>query len=235
MNAARGGVVVSCEHATNRVPAALRGAFGGAREALAGHRGWDPGSLEIATAIAGELAAPLVVGRVSRLVVDCNRSATHPRVFSEWTKALDASAQAALLTRWHEPHRAAVERLVAGAIDRCGACAHISVHTFTPVLDGKTRTMDVGLLYDPSRPSERALADGWQRAIGRVAPALVVRRNAPYKGVSDGLCTSLRRRFGPEAYAGIELEVNQRLLNRRAATQRIADQMAKSLAGALAD
>jgi len=217
------------------VPAALRAAFGGAREALASHRRWDLGSLEIAAAIAGELAAPLVVGRVSRLVVDCNRSATHPRVFSEWTKALDAPARTALLARWHAPHRARVEELVTGAIGRGGACAHISVHTFTPTLDGKARPMDVGLLYDPSRAQERDLARAWRAAMRRVAPALVVRSNAPYRGVSDGLCTALRRRFGPKGYVGVELEVNQRLLNRRAATVQIADQMAESLAAALAD
>jgi hypothetical protein len=41
------------------------------------------------------------------------------------------------------------------------------------------------------------------------APALAVRRNYPYLGKNDGLTTSLRRRFEPAAYVGVEIEINQ--------------------------
>ena len=37
-----------------------------------------------------------------------------------------------------------------------------------------------------------------------------VRFNYPYAGRADGLTTALRRRFPDAAYAGIELEINQR-------------------------
>jgi predicted N-formylglutamate amidohydrolase len=229
------GVVISCEHATNRVPAALRPAFRGAHQALRSHRGWDPGSVEVGCAMAGELAAPLLLTRVSRLVVDGNRSATHPRVFSEWTRTLPAEERASLLERWHTPHRDAVERTVVEATARAGACLHISVHSFTPVLDGKTRPMDIGLLFDPGRPAEKAVAAAWRGAILASAPDLVVHFNAPYKGVSDGLCTTLRAGFGPLRYAGIELEVNQRLVGTKAGTAQVADLCAASLGAALAD
>ena len=33
---------------------------------------------------------------------------------------------------------------------------HVAVHSFTPVLHGERRNADVGLLYDPARPRERA-------------------------------------------------------------------------------
>jgi hypothetical protein len=42
------------------------------------------------------------------------------------------------------------------------------------------------------------------------APAFRVRRNYPYLGGSDSLVTHLRRVHGERAYAGVELEVNQR-------------------------
>ncbi|MFG0273469.1 MAG: N-formylglutamate amidohydrolase [Phycisphaerales bacterium] len=229
------GVVISCEHATNRVPGDLRAAFRGARAALASHRGWDPGSVEVGCALAGELAAPLLVSRVSRLVVDCNRSPAHPRVFSEWSKALPAAERDALLRRWHGPHRDAVERAVVEATARAGACLHISVHSFTPTLDGRTRPMDIGLLFDPGRPAEKAFAITWRRALLATEPEWVVHFNGPYKGVSDGLCTSLRGRFGPLRYAGVELEVNQRLVGTRGALGRVADACAASIRAALAD
>lgn len=223
------GVVVSCEHATHRVPPELRRTFTGAGGVLRSHRGWDTGSLEIACAIAGELAAALAPARVSRLVVDCNRSPAHPRVFSEWTRPLPEARREALLARWHAPHRATVERLALDASSRAGACAHISVHSFVPVLGGKARAMDIGLLFDPRRPGEKALAASWRAAILRAAPSLIVHFNAPYRGVSDGLTTHLRTRFGAMRYAGVELEVNQRVLGPRGATGRIADLLAAAL------
>jgi hypothetical protein len=72
------------------------------------------------------------------------------------------------------------------------------------------RTADVGLLYDPARPSEVALSMRWQEALRVHAPGLRVRRNYPYAGWNDGLTTYLRTRFGDRRYSGIELEVNQR-------------------------
>jgi hypothetical protein len=50
----------------------------------------------------------------------------------------------------------------------------------------------------------------WQEALRRRERSLVVRRNYPYRGVSDGLPTHLRRRFRERCYAGVELEVNQK-------------------------
>jgi hypothetical protein len=38
-----------------------------------------------------------------------------------------------------------------------------------------------------------------------------VRRNYPYRGVSDCLVTTLRRHFRDERYLGVEIEVNQKL------------------------
>jgi hypothetical protein len=53
----------------------------------------------------------------------------------------------------------------------------------------------------------------WQASLAAIAPALRVRRNYPYAGKADGLTSHLRRRFAPGAYVGIELEVNQRIVN----------------------
>ena len=37
-----------------------------------------------------------------------------------------------------------------------------------------------------------------------------LRRNYPYRGVSDALVTHLRRRYGGRGYVGMELEINQK-------------------------
>jgi predicted N-formylglutamate amidohydrolase len=99
---------------------------------------------------------------------------------------------------------------------------HISVHTFTPVLHGVTRNADIGLLYDPSRKSEKQFAELWGAklsALGRV------RNNYPYKGTNDGHTTALRRIFKQEVYLGIELEVNQTMTKRRGNASAVAESL----------
>jgi predicted N-formylglutamate amidohydrolase len=83
------------------------------------------------------------------------------------------------------------------------------VHSFTPVLDGRVRDVDVGFLYDPSRTPERDFVTAWIAALRERDPTLRLRRNQPYRGTSDGLTTSLRQRFDATRYLGIELEISQ--------------------------
>lgn len=206
----RRALVVSCEHGGNRIPRPWAGRLVVPAEVLASHRGHDPGSVTVARVLAGWAEGAPIVNTVTRLLVDANRSRGHRGLHSEFARALpDALRRRAVETVW-APHREAVEAACAAAIEAHGAVLHVSSHSFTPVLDGEVRDVDVGLLYDPSSPLERTLAEGWSRALAALRPDLRVRRNAPYRGVSDGLTRSLRRALGTERYAGIELEVSQR-------------------------
>lgn len=203
-------LIVTAEHGGNRVPADCRSLFQGREELLASHRGWDPGTAGLARALARRLGATLFVAEVTRLVVDLNRSPSHPKVFSEITRPLPKRRRRALLAEHHEPHRARVAAHVTGLLEQGERVLHLGVHSFTPVLSGVARRADLALLYDPARRRERALADEWSGALRTLLPTATVRRNHPYRGASDGLTTSFRRRFAPACYLGIEIEVNQR-------------------------
>ncbi len=61
-----------------------------------------------------------------------------------------------------------------------------------------------------------------------------MRRNYPYLGTADGHTTQARRIFPANAYLGIELELNQRLLDRPAGTRRFQRQVAAGIASCLA-
>lgn len=209
-------VVVTCEHATNAVPREHAGVFEGARRVLAGHEGWDPGALELARALARAFGAPLHSGSVSRLLVELNRSPGNPKVFSRFVRKLPPAERDALFARYFEPYHAEVRRLVAAELagrDGEGAerlpILHLSVHSFTPVFNGRTRDVDVGLLYDPARVRELELVTHWQFALRAAEPGWRVRRNRPYRGDADGLTTLLRAEFAPDDYLGLELEVSQ--------------------------
>jgi predicted N-formylglutamate amidohydrolase len=205
-------LIVSCEHGGNRIPPAYRQFFQADedRAMLATHRGFDAGALAMARDLAGRLAAPLVSSTVSRLLVDLNRSLTHPKVHSPGVRAAPAAVRGKIAGQHYRPYRAAVEDLVKAGVGRGSRVVHVSCHSFTPALNGVVRNCDVGLLYDPARPGEADLCRRWQAAIQAAAPHLRVRRNYPYAGKNDGLTTSLRRRFPADAYVGVELEVNQR-------------------------
>ena len=212
--------VGTCEHASGHVPAKLVPAFAAgaallgqpASEALAGHRGHDVGARELALALAAWARVRPILAPVSRLVVDTNRSRRHPKLFSPVTRALPRRLRLDLVETFWWPHVTAVQDAVARAIGEMGHCVHVAWHSFTSVWQGVPRAVDIGLLYDPSRPGERALAGQVQRALAELAPQLRVRRNVPYRGTSDGLPTQLRRQHGAAIYAGMELEVNQALV-----------------------
>jgi predicted N-formylglutamate amidohydrolase len=203
-------VLISCEHAGNRIPAAYRALFGGAGAVLRSHRGYDPGALGVARELAETLAAPLIVSTVSRLLIELNRSPRHPRLYSEFTRGLPPAQRRQLLEQVYLPYRARIEALVADAVAQGRRVLHVSSHSFTPVLDGEERQTDIGLLYDPGRDAERVFCRRWRATLQAAAPACRIRLNYPYSGKSDGLTTWLRRRFGAEHYAGIELEINQK-------------------------
>lgn len=205
--------IVTCEHGGNEVPERWLPLFAGHHDLLAGHRGWDPGALDLADRLATRLGAPLFGATTTRLLVDLNRSPGAPDLFSEISRRLPAGERARVLAEHYFPYRLAVEAAVAAALGGDGASTvlHLSAHSFTPALDPPARDFDLGILFDPGRPGEAAFARRLGAALATRAPSFSVRDNQPYLGTADGLTTHLRARFPAARYLGIELEVNQRL------------------------
>lgn len=199
--------LLTCEHASATIPRSLRTFFSSsfAQSQLKSHLGYDIGAAKWARAIGLRLNAQPILGTKSRLVIDLNRSAHHPRVFSEFTRGLPQAKKLALL-KSHEAHWNRAKR----EIEKCSCrCLHLALHSFTPELDGKLRNADVGLLYDSRRHEEAAFARVWQEQVSIRNPKLRVRRNYPYLGKNDGLPTGMRKFFSQSQYLGFELEINQ--------------------------
>lgn len=205
-------LLITCEHGGNRIPAQYRQLFRPYQEWLNSHRGFDPGALTLARGLARTFAAPLLTATVSRLLVDLNRSISHPRLHLAMIRNLPEPIRRAILERYYLPYRHAVERLVSQAIAEGRQVIHISCHSFTPELNGMVRNADIGLLYNPARPGEKALCACWKAALKVNAPDIRVRRNYPYEGRNDGLTSTLRKQWPPEAYLGIEVEINQKFV-----------------------
>jgi predicted N-formylglutamate amidohydrolase len=204
-------MILSCEHATATVPEEYAGLFAGASHIFATHRSYDIGAFEVGKMVE-DLAGDAFYGKCNRLLVDLNRSLHHPRLFSSFSQNLPRSAKELIIADWYYPFRNLVLHALDRTIAQHGEVLHISMHSFTPVLDGVVRPNDIGILYDPGRHREKAWAIRLANTMRAVQPNLSVRMNFPYRGLSDSHTTALRRRFSKDVYLGIELEINQRLL-----------------------
>lgn len=218
----KAGYLFTCEHAGHRVPARYRALFKPHQRLLASHRGYDPGIFPVARAVSDALGVSMLAHHETRLLVEVNRSLHHPRLFSKISKALPVEERADVLDRYYHPHRARVTAALIDLMDRNDRVVHVGFHSFTPVLDGVVREVDIGLLYDPARASEVEFCRALKQRLTAAAPHLRIRMNQPYRGASDGLTTALRQQWPDRRYAGIELEINQRLLKTNAQRSRIA-------------
>jgi predicted N-formylglutamate amidohydrolase len=193
------------------VPEEFRALFRNAKKELNSHRGYDPGSLELARLLAKSTDSPLIATEWTRLLVEVNRSPRHRRLFSEFTRDQPAEVKQQVVAKYYEPHRRRIEEKLVELVQQHPPVVHVGVHTFTPELDGIVRNAEIGLLYDPARRKEQTFCVLWSQQLKLALPELRVRRNYPYLGKSDGLVTYLRRLFSPREYLAIELEVNQAL------------------------
>lgn len=184
--------------------------FAGADAVLASHRGWDPGSLPVAKYLARQLDAPYYFQKASRLLVEMNRSLDNKELFSEYTHNVDQKVKKQLLDKYYFPYRNEVEKKISGYVAQGDAVLHISVHTFTPVINGVVRSVDLGLLYDEDRSSEKQFCEAWKHRLDTIITEHVVMLNCPYNGADDGFTTYLRTKFPEESYLGIEIEINQK-------------------------
>lgn len=197
--------LLTCEHASNAIPRKFRNFFLCHQSELASHRGYDLGAKTYTQYISTVTRWPLFCGPYSRLLVDLNRN---HRPFSPITGSFSEDFQAEIVRNYYDPFRSTVFQWIERRVALGQQVIHFSCHSFTPVFKGSTRTMDVGLLYDPSRSIETGLVESICEFLTK-RTSMKIRKNAPYRGVSDGHVTFLRKQFPQNKYVGIEIEVSQ--------------------------
>lgn len=231
MSEARWSWLVTCEHASPCLPEGVE--LGLAPEVMTSHVSYDRGARPIASALARRLGAPLHLGRHSRLLVDLNRRESHPAVIAVESygvlvpanRALDAAGRELRLARFHRPYREAV-RADALRLAEAGGCFHLSVHAFDPSLDPARRAFDVGVLFDPAREPERALAEALAAELARERSS---RLNEPYLGTPEGTTSWLRDQLPADRYVGLEIEASYAWMAREGALEAFAADLADAL------
>ncbi|MBU2494278.1 MAG: N-formylglutamate amidohydrolase [Bacteroidetes bacterium] len=204
-------LVITCEHGGNKIPDEYKLLFKNSNKDLLTHRGYDLGALELFNELK-PLADFYAASEISRLLVELNRSVHHKNLFSEITKHLKIAEKNKILKCYYYPYRKPVENKISDFVKKGHSVIHISVHSFTPVLNNNTRNCDIGLLYDPGRKLEKQFCRLYKNYFSKKYSTYKIRFNYPYLGTADGFTSYLRKIFSAEKYLGIELEVNQKLI-----------------------
>jgi predicted N-formylglutamate amidohydrolase len=176
-------MLLVCDHASRRFPVSV-GNLGLDPVARRCHLAWDIGAGALTEKLARTLSVTAVLAGYSRLVVDCNRQLLDPGAFLVFGDGImvpgnrhltvaDRTVRAeAIYWPYHHAVDAEIKRL---SLQDCLPIL-LSIHSFTPVLDGVSRPWQVGILWDKDRPTAELLIRGFTEAGYHVGD------NEPYSG-----------------------------------------------------
>ena len=144
--------LITCDHASNRVPEWVNGGdLGLSADDMGRHIAYDVGAAGVTMALAERLNSPAILSRFSRLVIDPNRGLLDPtRLMRLYDGTIipanayaDPDEKARRTAALYDPYHAALGQLAAQP--DTVLCA---IHSFTPRLRGRApRPWEVGILY----------------------------------------------------------------------------------------
>jgi len=231
----RSGVLILCDHASNALPPEL-GNLGLEPAELERHIAYDIGAAHVARRLAAELGAPAVLSSFSRLLIDPNRGLDDPTLVMRvadgavvpGNAAIEEAGIEARLERFYRPYDRAISSAIDKSLEAGVTPAIVSIHSFTPVMQGQARPWHCGLLFD----ADERIAAPLLAALA-ADKALVVGANQPYDGALEG--DTLDRHAGRRGLANVLVEIRQDRVAARADAEGWGERLAKALRPILAD
>ncbi len=222
---ARASMVLTCEHASCAVPVPYRD-LGLRRDQLEDHIGWDIGAGAITETLAKHYGATAVLSSASRLLIDCNRDlgdhdlivAVSDGVAIPGNTGIGQTELKERVREFYEPYHAAVDAVLL----RHRPTLLLSLHSFTPTMQGQARDFDIGVLFDRYPEAATRLEKCLTSAGFRV------RYNQPYSGM-DGLIYSANRHGSQHGVVYLELEINNILLRHEPGIRTIGENLVAGL------
>lgn len=198
-------VVLTCEHASHDLPVGWSWPLADHRLKTA-HWAWDPGAADFTRELAEHLGAAAVLARYSRLVADLNREVGSPTMFRDVADGLPIALNehvdvAARIDKFWQPYHDQVDAVV----DAHPGDLVLSIHSFSPVYEGSTRWMEVGVLFDDEDEAAEAVAASLRAA------GYAVALNEPWSG-RGGLMYAVSRAAERAGRRALELELRQDLV-----------------------
>jgi predicted N-formylglutamate amidohydrolase len=200
--------VLVCDHASNLVPRRLAN-LGVDPGDLAGHIGWDPGAAEVARQLAAHLDAPLVLSGYSRLVIDCNRPPGSAESVAELSAGVPIPGNQGLAREERQMRITALFRpyhdMIDWLLDSRGRRPSLllSIHSFTPVLNGRHRPWHVGV----SSRRDRRFAESLIASLGSSGEC-TVGDNEPYP-IEDAIDYTIPQHGERRGLPSVMIEIRQ--------------------------
>ena len=223
-----GPLVLTCEHASRRIPAPLR-TTANDRKWLSTHWGWDIGARTVCREMIRQTGGVGVFARFSRLLADAHRAPSHEHLVRcavegdvlSFNQGLTIEEVDRRLEKYHAPYHAAIDRVIGARMSQPGDVMLLAVHSFTPQLGDDRREMDVGVLFDPYEPVARRFRDEI------AAEGLKVALNEPYSG-RNGLMYAAMRHGQAHGALYLELELNQKLIGNAADARKMGSALTRA-------
>lgn len=177
-------VLIVADHASNHIPEDFYN-LGLEDKWLGDHIAYDIGTKAVALGLSKALKARCILAGFSRLLVDPNRPLDHEtlipqlsdNIFVPGNANLDDAARAKRIADFHTPYHEAITQELSLMKARSVLPKIISIHSFTPVMNGQTRPWQAAVLWNRDDRLAIATADALESQ-----GDLMVGRNVPYSG-----------------------------------------------------
>ena len=223
-------ILLVCDHASHRFPKAL-GDMGLDPFARRCHLAVDIGAGRVTESLAKSLGVTAVVHNYSRLVIDCNRQLMDPSAFLEYgdgilvpgNRNLHQEDKDLRSTALYWPYHCAIDEQVQRLRKAGPSPAFISIHSFTPVLNGESRKWEMGILWDKDERLREIFLEGLRAA------GYLVGDNEPYSGKAPQDFT-IDHHAEEVGLPHIGIEIRQDLVDDEAGVAEIAEAMRQIIA-----
>jgi len=144
-------VIVTCEHAFNVLPDEYSWTEHDKRHFVNEHWGYDIGAFDMADALAKELKCVFVHSLYSRLLIDTNRTMVADTLFRktgdgnvlDLNKDLTYEEEQKRIKKYFLCYYEALREIST----KINPNYVLSIHSFTPMYEGQTRSLEIGVLY----------------------------------------------------------------------------------------
>ncbi|MGE0500952.1 MAG: N-formylglutamate amidohydrolase [Rhizobiaceae bacterium] len=207
------GLVILADHAGRALPEEY-GDLGLPASEFDRHIAYDIGVEGVARALARRLGAPAVMARFSRLLIDPNRGEDDPTLIRQLYDGtvvpgnypMAEAERRKRIETFYRPYHDAISAVVASVAADTGAAPFIfSLHSFTPMMQGRARPWHAGVLWDSDDRAVRPMIE-----MLAADPLVVVGDNEPYDGALRG--DTMYRHAIVNGYAHALLEIRQDLI-----------------------
>jgi len=220
-------ILLVCDHASNRFPRSL-GTMGLNYLERVSHIALDIGANMVAESIAKQLGSTAVLCQYSRLIVDCNRELSDNSAFLENSDGINIPGNQNLQNNEKEKRATEIywpyHNEIKGQIARLNKYGInpivISIHSFTPVMNGNDREWDMGILWDKDPETAQIFLTRLYTA------GYLVGNNKPYSGKDpEDFTIDFHAESAGLPHVGIE--ISQNLINHDKGVERVATTLSK--------